>query len=149
MTMREPRWDIDRELGAQSELWVSDVRRALAGEGTVEVKHDGPSLRNQHFYVEYQCRGRDGIWRPSGIATTKASLYVFTFGALPGGLVIETEWLRRAARLAWTKPSAHAECKRGKNPTRAILVSLADLWATKADNDAVEEMMAFAREVLN
>lgn len=129
--MRQPDWDIDRELGAQSEFWVSDVRRALAEKGTIEVKHDKPFLKNQHCFVEYQCRNRNGQWRPSGIATTKASLYVFTFGALPGGLVVATEWLKRAARAALKRPSARAECARGANPTRAVLVSLADLWATR------------------
>jgi hypothetical protein len=129
--MREPRWDIDRELGAQSELWVSDLRRALAEKGTIEVKHDKPFLKNQHAYVEYQCRGRDGKWRPSGIATTKSALCIFTFGSLPGGLVVATEWLKRAARLAFKRPSTKAECVRGSNPTRAVLVSLADLWATR------------------
>jgi len=128
--MRQPNWDIDRELGAQSELWVADIRRALAEEGTIEVKHDQPSLKKQHFYVEYECRGRDGVWRPSGIATTKSKLYFFTFGDRPGGVVVATDWLTRAARLAYKRPSARAECRQGANPTRGVLVSLADLWAT-------------------
>jgi hypothetical protein len=129
--MRQPAWDIDREMGAQSELWVSDVRRALAEHGTIEVKHDKPFLKNQHCYVEYSCRGRDGIWRPSGVSTTKASLYVFTFGSLPGGLVVETQWLKRAARRAYRRPFNRREMMRGSNPTRAVLVSIADLWATR------------------
>jgi hypothetical protein len=129
--MRQPAWDIDREIGAQAELWVSDVRSALAKKGTVEVKHDKPFLKNQHCYVEYACRGRDGVWRPSGISTTKATLYVFTFGSLPGGLIIETEWLKRAARRAFKRPSARREMTRGDNPTKAVLVSIADLWATR------------------
>jgi hypothetical protein len=129
--MRQPAWDLDRDIGAQSELWVSDVRAALAKKGTVEVKHDKPFLKNQHCYVEYACCGRDGVWRPSGIATTKATLHVFTFGSLPGGLVIETEWLKRAARRAFRRPGARAELTRGDNPTKAVLVSIADLWATR------------------
>ena len=130
--MRQPDWDLDRALGAQSELWVADLVAALAGRSaTVEVKAPKPFLRTQSFFVEYQCCGRDGKWRPSGLATTKAVLHVFTFGSLPGGLIVETEWLKRAARSAFMRPSAKAECKRGSNPTRGILVSLADLWATK------------------
>lgn len=128
--MRQPNWDIDAALGAQSELWVADIRRALAEKGTIEVKHDQPSLKNQHFYVEYECLWRDGKWHPSGIATTKSKLYFFTFGDRPGGVVVATDWLTRAARLAYKRPSAHAECARGSNPTRGVLVSLADLWAT-------------------
>jgi hypothetical protein len=128
---RQPDWDIDQELGSQSELWVSDVRRSLAEKGTVEVKHDKPFLKNQHCYVEYECRGRDGKWRKSGIATTRASIYIFTFGSLPGGLIVATDWLKRAARRAFRRPSAKAQLLRGSNPTRAVLVSIADLWATR------------------
>jgi hypothetical protein len=128
--MRQPNWDIDQALGAQSEFWVSDLRRAL-GEGTVEVKHDKPALKHQHWFVEYACQGRDRRWRRSGFATTKASVSVLTFGVLPGGLIVETEWLKRAGRFAFKRPSARAECKRGSNPTRGVLVSLADLWATR------------------
>src|SRR5208283_5225892 len=98
---REPKWDINLKEGAQAELWVSSVREALAGNGTVEVKAPKPFLREQSFYVEYKCQGRDEIWRPSGISTTKASIFVFTFGGLPGGLVVETEWLKRAVKLAF------------------------------------------------
>ena len=129
--MRQPDFDLDRERGAQAELWVSDLRRALAESARIEVKAPQPFLRQQSFYVEYKCRGRDGVWRPSGISTTKADLHFFKFGALPGGLLIETLWLKRAVKLAYGKPSARKECLRGANPTRGVLVSIADLWATR------------------
>src|SRR5208337_3591067 len=105
---RQPNWDIDAAKGAQAELWVSDIRAAFAEHGRIEVKSDAPSLQKQHFYVEYECRGQ-----PSGIATTKADLYLFTFGGLPGGIVIETQWLKRAARNAYKKPANRYECPRG------------------------------------
>jgi hypothetical protein len=129
--MRQPDWDINLAEGAQAELWVLDVRRSLAGTGTIEVKAPKPFLREQTFYVELECRGRDGIWRPSGINVTKAVLQFFKFGCLPGGLVVETEWLKRACRIAYQKPAARKECQRGSNPTHAVVVGLGDLWLAR------------------
>lgn len=129
--MRQPDWDIDLEKGAQAELWVLDLRKAFAGKAQIEVKAPQPFLREQTFYAEYECCGRDGIWRPSGFQTSKAPLHFIKFGSLPGGLVVETQWLIRAARIAYGKPSARKECMRGSNPTRAVVVGLADLWLAR------------------
>jgi hypothetical protein len=128
--MRQPDFDIDREIGAQGELWVSSVRKALAA-GRIEVKGPKPFLREQSFYVEYACRGRDGKWRPSGIAITKSELLIFTFGELPGALVIDREWCKRAARAAYRNPLSRKECMRGSNPTKGVAVSLSHLWITR------------------
>jgi hypothetical protein len=128
--MRQPDFDLDREIGAQSEMWVRSVRVALA-RGRIEVKGPKPFLREQSFYVEYACRGRDGKWRPSGIATTKSELLIFTFGVLPGALLIDREWCKRAARAAYRNPLNRKECTRGSNPTKAVAVSLAHLWITR------------------
>lgn len=131
MTLRQPDFDIDVQIGAQSELWVSNICDMLARRsGWIEVKAPKPFLEFGSFFLEYECCGRDGIWRPSGIATTKARIFVFTFGTLPGGLMIETEWLRRAGRRAFEQ-GRRKECLRGSNPTRGVLVCLADINATK------------------
>lgn len=129
--MRQPDFDIDRAIGAQAEMWVSDLRLALAESARVEVKAPQPFLKHQSFYVEYKCRGRDGIWRPSGISTTKADLCFFKFGSLPGGLLVETAWLKRAVKLAYQKPAARKACLRGSNPTLGVLVTIADLWLSR------------------
>jgi hypothetical protein len=129
--MRQPDFDIDLARGAQAELWVMDVRKAFAERGRIEVKAPTPFLREQTFYVEYACCGRDGIWRPSGIKTTRAALQFFKFGSLPGGLIVETEWLRRACKIAYDRPLARKRCQRGSNPTRAVVVGLADLWLAR------------------
>ena len=129
--MRQPDFDIDREIGAQAELWVLEVRKAFAQTGRIEVKAPAPFLREQTFYVEYACLWRDGKWHPSGIKTTKAPLQFFKFGSLPGGLVVETEWLKRACKIAYGKPLARKRCRRGSNPTRAVVVGLADLWLAR------------------
>jgi hypothetical protein len=104
----EPNWDINRAQGAQAELWVLDLCKTLAkGTGAVEVKAPKPFLRfqatkNEGPYVEYACC-HDGKWRWSGIITTKAQVWFFTFGSLPGGLAVETQWLKRACKVAHAK----------------------------------------------
>jgi hypothetical protein len=131
-TKREPRFDLDLKIGAQSEMWVADICDLLGKRsGEIEVKAPKPFLAEGSFYVEYECLGRDGKWRPSGIQTTKAKVWVFTFGTLPGGLMVETEWLRRAARVAWKNPADRRECKRGSNPTKAVVVDIRCLWLTR------------------
>lgn len=129
MSKREPDFDLDLVVGQQAELWVLDLQRSFAGKGEIEVKAPKPWLEEQSFYVEYGCKRRAG-WTPSGIATTKAKLHFFKFGSLPGGLVVETEWLRRAARLAYQRGQVK-NCMRGSHPTRAVLVSLTELWETR------------------
>ena len=129
MNKREPNFDIDRKIGAQAELWVSDLISALRETGRVEVKCDAPALKFQRVYVEYECKGRDGNWYPSGIKESKSDLYVFKFGDLPGALVIETNWLKRAARRAYRR-HMRKECPRGGNPTKGVVVTLSDLWET-------------------
>jgi len=125
----EPDFDIDLVSGKQAELWVLDIQRALSGNGQIEVKAPRPWLKEQSFYVEYECHLRAG-WRKSGIATTKAKVWFIKFGSLPGGLVVETEWLRRAARLAFQRGNKK-HCMRGSHPTRAVVVSLQELWETR------------------
>jgi hypothetical protein len=127
--VRQPDFDIDQKIGAQSELWVGDFCKALAME-SVEVKAPKPFLEKQSAYIEFACKYRDGKWRKSGIATTKAKFYFLTFGSLPGGLAVETEWLKRAARLAF-KLGLWKECVFGSNPTKAVLVSLTELHMTR------------------
>jgi hypothetical protein len=127
--MRQPDFDIDQKIGAQSELWVGDFCKALASE-SVEVKAPKPFLEKQSAYIEHHCKGRDGKWRKSGINTTKAKFYFLTFGSLPGGLAVETAWLKRAAKLAHTLGRS-IECISGSNPTKAVLVSLTELFQTR------------------
>lgn len=129
MSRREPNFDIDLEIGKQAELWVKDLRKALV-EQRVEVKAPKPFLREQSAYVEYSQLRRNG-WELSGIATTTSPLYLFTFGDLPGGLVVETQWLKRAARRAYRNPKQRRECVRGSHPTKGVVISLADLWVTR------------------
>jgi hypothetical protein len=126
---REPDFDIDLVIGKQAELWVADLRRALSGTAEIEIKAPKPFLKEKSFYVETWCRRSTG-WKKSGINTTKAKLHIFAFGSLIGGLVVETSWLKRAAKRAWL--AGHViECKRGSHPTKGVLVSLDDLYETR------------------
>jgi hypothetical protein len=131
---RAPDFDIDRKNGAQAELWVLDICETMAaGKGEIEVKAPKPFLRRGSPYIEYCCKHIDGKWHPSGIATSKAKVWAITFGSLPGMLVIETEWLRRAARLAYEKRQLLEETD-GANPTKGVFVTFKDLWDTKDHN---------------
>jgi hypothetical protein len=128
--VRQPNWDIDRKAGADAELWAKNFIRQLY-EGSVEVKAPKPFLRywRDGFYIEYLCL-RGGTWEPSGLATTKADTHLLTFGSLPGGLVIDTSWLKRAARLA-LKRKRHKECNRGSHPTKGVLVTFDEILETR------------------
>ena len=129
MSKRQPDFDLDLVDGKQAELWVADIQRTFEGAGQIEVKAPKPWLKAQSFYVEYACKFRAG-WGASGIATTKAKAWFFKFGSLPGGLIVETEWLKRAARLAH-KRGLLKDTKRGSHPTRAVVVSMRELWETR------------------
>lgn len=132
MSARQPDWDINLKEGAQAELWVVDICELLEKRnGEIEVKAPKPFLKYGSPYVEYACRSRTGEWYRSGLSTTKAKAYFFKFGLLPGGMVIETEWLKRAARLAFKDKSNWREEKDGSNPTKGVIVTFRHLWLTK------------------
>lgn len=122
-------FDIDFARGSQGELWVKDLRLLLA-EDSVEVKTDAKHVATGNFYVEYECQGRDGIWRPSGIQKTKAKCWMLKWGKHPAGFAIETNWLKRAAKLA-KDAGKIGNMKYGQNPTRGALVNREDLIATR------------------
>lgn len=125
-------FDIDLDRGAQGELLVLDIRRMMAdGSGSIEVKTDARFVEKQRLFVERECRGRDGIWRPSGIAVTKARLWAFVLGEHPGILLFETEWLKRAVDLAAQNTLNLTGCDYGRNPTRGVLVYMNHLVQTR------------------
>lgn len=143
MTAYDPRlshFDIDFERGAQGELLVTDIRRMLAdGSGTIEVKTDFRFVEFQRFYIERECRGRDGTWRPSGIAVTKATFWAFVLGKHPGIFIFDTDWVKRATEFAAQDERNHASCDYGENPTRGVLVYLNHLMKTREDYDGQDD----------
>lgn len=124
-----PDFDIDYEYGKQGELFVTSVARAMK-EGRVEVKRDGRFAETGNIYVEYECRGRDGVWRPSGIALkdNPPDLWVFVLGDSETALVIPTERLKAVCRPLF-RQGRTAEERDGSNPTRGVLVKVSHLMA--------------------
>jgi len=118
-TARQPNWDIDREIGEQAEVWVSDIRRAME-RGSVEVKRDTRAMSTGNLYVEYECR-RGGVYQPSGIQTTKADAWVFVVVENELALVIETAALRRICSHSAIR---RAEETDGSHPTKGYLLPM-------------------------
>lgn len=121
----QPDFDIDQQVGRQGELWVTNIIRALL-EGRSEVKTEEAALRYGNLYVEFQCLRR-GRWRWSGIATTKAEVWVSI--PIPDGMaiVISTERLRSIVKPKWLRGDIK-ECVRGSHPTRGVTVPIRDLF---------------------
>jgi hypothetical protein len=118
-------FDLDMKRGAQGELWVSHICELLAQRnGWIEVKTDYRWADTGRFYIELECRGRDGIWRPSGLSTTRSKAWALVLGGLHAMVVIETVELRAAVDLAARHPRNEVECTYGNNPTRGVLVYL-------------------------
>lgn len=115
----DPRFDLDLAYGQQGELFVADIRDGLR-DGTVEVKRDGQFARTGNLYVEFECL-RQGRYRPSGLTTTEAKVWVFVLGDTPACLCIATELLR-----AWVRLEGFpvVDCARGSHPTRGWLLGM-------------------------
>jgi hypothetical protein len=125
-------FDLNFAEGAQAEEWVRD----LCGDPTIEVKapklflKPDPKYGRQLAFIEYRARSGSGTWSDSGITTTKATHWAIKFGDLPGALIVETGWLRRACRLAYERGQRVAN-EREPNPTKGVLVGLDELWQTR------------------
>lgn len=119
-------FDLDMKRGKQGELFVSDIRDAFAsGTSRIEVKTDFRFFESMRFYIETECRGRDGVWRPSGLNVTRAQLWAIVLGNLPGMMIFDTDWLRRAVAVsAGMSGSNILSCDYGENPTKGVVVTL-------------------------
>ncbi len=125
MSPREPRWDIDYQIGIQGEMWASDLREALQN-GSVEVKNDKEFIKTGNIYVEYECK-RGGIYQPSGIKVTTALAWMFVLVEGAFGLVFATDTLIQTARNAYRDPRNHRDCVRGGNPTHGVIIPLREI----------------------
>jgi len=123
-SLRQPNWDIDREIGSQAEVWISDIRKAFAN-GTVEVKRDTRAMRTGNLYVEYECR-RGGVFKPSGIATTRADAWCFVVIKDALAIVIETEKLKNICSETGIRKAEETD---GSHPTKGYLVPMRYLFA--------------------
>lgn len=132
MSLREPRFDHDYGLGAQAEMFATDVRRGLA-DGRVEDKHDLQAAGTGRLYIEYECY-RQGRYRPSGIQETKATYWLIALQPPHVALVISVERLRDLTDGAWREGrdfgARREECKRGSHPTKGVLVDIGRIVAS-------------------
>jgi hypothetical protein len=143
----EPRWDIDLREGELAERLVID----LLTDDTIEVKHDRKALQTGNLYVETDCRRRDG-WNPSGISTTKATVWFFVLHELDKVLIsVRTSTLQR---LVAKNGRRRAEEKDGSHPTRGVLVPVRDVlplstqvFGSVDERDADAEALAEAMGV--
>jgi hypothetical protein len=124
----EPRFDLDAEVGRQGELFVTNIKDALA-RGSAEVKTDREAARTGNLYVEYECLRRKG-WTPSGIQVTQADVWVFVLRVDELALVVSTATLRDISRRLWR--TYRTECVRGSHPTKGVLVPIRLLIADQA-----------------
>ncbi len=115
----QPDWDIDLRAGKNAERLVLD----LITDDTLEVKHDRKARYTGKLYVETHCRRRDG-WHPSGISTTKATVWFFVLETEDKMMVsLSTDALRReVARFAHSETREETD---GSHPTRGVTVPLA------------------------
>lgn len=118
----QPDWDLDKARGEQAEALFSELRSDIAS-GRVEVKRDDRARDTGNFYVEYECKRRDGS-HPSGIATTAAETWAIYVE--PVMLAVPVETLKKMSRDAW-RAGKRAECIVGSHPTRGVLIPLAEL----------------------
>lgn len=125
-------FDLDMERGQQGEFWLDRLIETLQNKrAQVEVKTDYWFPVSGRIYVETECRTRNGKWRPSGIATTKARIWVFVGGRHGMAWVVETEWLRRAVEESAKHQANLQGTTYGQNPTRGVLVYANHLFKTR------------------
>ena len=112
----QPDFDIDLAVGRTGELFVARIIDSLK-DGTAEVKTDQLAARTGNVYLEYECLYRSG-WRPSGLATTKAGVWVMVAGNV--AIAAPTSSVQEVARRHWR--SGAVKMNRGSHPTHGIKV---------------------------
>lgn len=126
MNRPEPRFDRDYAYGVQGELFVDDYIKAIAEkrlrrEDKTKTRHDAA------FYVETeQNPWSAGRWRPSGIYTSEADVWVFNVDNTGTLLVVRRDVVLRAVEKARELGVKLSETK-GDNPTRGYTLPLAKI----------------------
>jgi hypothetical protein len=132
-----PQWDIRLEQGDHSEALVA---AGLAGE-THEVKSDSYAKRTGFFFIEFEQERRDGTWRPSGIAITKADRWDLVIDpATKVFISVPTNRLRRLADEARKDPKrirqtrqTSAQTNGAWPPARGALVAITEIIGMEGD----------------
>ena len=116
-----PDFDLDLAVGRQGELFVTNIAAMLsAGTGQVEVKTDKRIANTGNVYIEHECYQR-GQWRPSGIQTTKAIIWIFV---LPAEVLVAAPV--DSVRDLWRRyeHTRTRECTRGSHPTKGVAIPI-------------------------
>lgn len=108
-----PDFDIDLAHGLAGERQVGDVLLS-----TLEVKSDRQAARTGNVWLEYECRGRDGVWRDSGIRTSRAKHFAYVIGDVLI-LVVPMELMRRIVDRGIAERRLSEETD-GSNPTKGV-----------------------------
>lgn len=127
-------FDLDFARGAQGQLFVDNITKMLGdGSGRIEVKTDAWYVKSRRLFVELECQGRDGVWRLSGLNTTKALIWAYVLGKHELAIFIETEWLRKAVGKASQdkRNTESAKCSYGENHSRGCYVYLDHILNTR------------------
>jgi hypothetical protein len=121
-------FDLTLAFGQEAEDDVAAMFDGIAGGVIkIEVKRDARCVETGRLFVEYQCRGRDGVWRKSGIATSTADYWVYVIGDTGVRYLFPTEQLLYLARRAYKDAKRRVLHPYGENPTRGVLIDLSDL----------------------
>lgn len=120
----EPRFDLDYAYGREGEIQIDQLLQwIVSGNGQVEVKRK--SYLDLNFYVETHCdKGLAGVYQPSGISVTTASVWAFVLGDTGISVLVPSDTLRAMLDDASSedKEETHGSC-----PTRGKLIRLAVL----------------------
>jgi len=123
MSGYEPRWDLDLAYGHAGERTVAQLLGL--NDARVEVK----TIRRPwpNLYVETHQYSR-GTWMPSGIATSEADVWVFTYGRV--SYLYPVDLLRTIAATC-PAPCRRITYSKGDHPTRGVLIP--KLWIEGQD----------------
>lgn len=114
----QPDFDIDLRVGQAAERLVLD----LITDDTIEVKHDRKALQTGQVYVELW-QYRQGAWHPSGLSTTRATVWFFVLCDVRKLMVsIGTDHLRKLVRRFYRTRQLRE--RDGSHPTRGVGVPL-------------------------
>lgn len=138
----EPRFDLDREVGEQGELFVGDVARSI-NRGLTEVKYDQAASKYGNVYIEFSCRLR-GEYVPSGVDTTEADLWAVVLGRdEPKIMVVAPSRLVLAVKERAVREGRVKNTLRGSHPTSGAVVPVGEFLRWLLDEaDSLEEAAA-------
>ena len=115
MNCYNPGFDLDLAFGEA----IEEEFQNIVNGHKVEVKHDRKSIYTKNLCVEIQCNGK-----PSGIVSSKASLFYFQLVGLDTGILIQRTRLLTLCR----KFKDNLEFGGDNNASVFILIPLKEIY---------------------